>query len=162
MKFSAVEICKIGVEVERNGYRFYTMAQKKTDSEDLAKLFGELAQAEQMHERTYKQILERLELAEGGEEDCCFDQEYSTYLQALANSRVFTAQRTVEKVLEGIESPEDLVFTAMGFEKDAILWLSEMRNWVEETEKPIIDEFIAYEKEHLSFLQRVLATLDKK
>lgn len=159
MNFSAIEICKIGIEVERNGYRFYEQAQAKVNNESLHKMFGELAEAEKIHERTYIKILEQLEAEQGSQEDCCFEQEYSAYLTALANSRVFTADRTPESVIAGIDTPAELITTAMGFEKDAILWLTEMRNWVKDDEKPIIEEFIKYEKEHLATLSTALAKL---
>jgi rubrerythrin len=159
MQFSAVEICKIGVEVERNGKRFYTQAAGKVADPALQKLFADLAKAEAVHEKMYLKLQEQLEASGEDEEECCFDQEYSMFLQALANSRVFTPDNTVDMALAKIDRPQDLILIAMGFEKDAILWFTEMRSWVSDEEKPVIEEFISYEKEHLSTLMGVLATL---
>ncbi|NLH49275.1 MAG: ferritin family protein [Myxococcales bacterium] len=159
MKWSAIEICKIGVEVERNGRAFYLKARDKVADEDLQKLFSRLADAELIHEKTYLQILERLEIADPAESECCYDQEYDIYLGALADTRVFTPQRTVDQIIAPLKTPSDLLRVAMGFEKDAILWLSEMINLVADDEKPVIEEFISYEKEHLAVLMTELKKL---
>lgn len=151
-QYSGIEICKIGIEVEKNGYQFYTKAAEMVDDFDLQQLFKQLANDEKDHETVYRRILELLESTKPDEKDSNLGEEYGLYIQALADSRVFSGKKTVEKVLAKIEDPMDLFDIAMGFEKDAILYFMETKNFVGEEDQAILDQFIDYEKNHLKIL----------
>jgi len=159
MKYNAMEICRIGIEVERNGREYYLQAHRQVTDENLKPVLLRLADEELAHERTYQRILEKLQADAQATEACCFDEEYGRYLEALAASRTFTDALPVATFLAGVATPAEILVRAMDFEKDAILWFTEIRKWVDADDQPVIDQFIAFEKEHLTILLNELEKL---
>jgi len=162
MNYSGIEICKIGIEIERNGHQFYTKAAEMIEDDKLKQLLLRLAQDELEHEAVYQRLLDEFASDNEQQEECCFDEHYDAYIKALANARVFTDRNTVERVLGKIEGAVDILETAMGFEKDAILYLTEVRQFVQAKDRGIIDDLIGFEKDHLAILdarlEKILAS----
>lgn len=162
MKYSAIEICKIGIEVESNGRAYYLEARRRIKDENLKRLLLKLADEESFHEQMYRKILAKLEAEAGLAEACCFDDEYARYIEALAAARTFTSAQSVETGLAAAATPAAILTHAMAFEKDAILWFTEMRRWVDAEEQPVIDQFIAFEKQHLTLLSAEVEKLRRQ
>ncbi|MCK5380098.1 MAG: rubrerythrin, partial [Candidatus Latescibacteria bacterium] len=67
----------------------------------------------------------------------------------LADARVFTSDAVVREMVAKVESDVEALTVAIGFEKDSILFLYEMKSLVPESEYGAIDALMQEEKSHL-------------
>ncbi len=149
-KYSVVEICRIGVQLERNGHIFYTKAANLTTDEEFKVVLLRLAQDELEHERAYRRIMEELEKED--QQTCCFDQEYYDYIQSVADRRILTDEAGIESLISGVSSAIEFLEMAMKFEENAIFYFTETKKFVHERDVALLDQFIEYEKDHWHIL----------
>jgi rubrerythrin len=60
-----------------------------------------------------------------------------------------------KEFLENVKSRESAILIAMSFEKDSILFFSELRPLVHEQHRDIVEKFIEEEKQHLVYLAKL-------
>lgn len=149
-KYSAVEICRIGAQLELNGHLFYTKAANITTDLEFKEVLLRLAQDELEHERAYRRIMKELEKEDP--ETCCFDQEYYDYIQSVADRRILTDEAGIEKLISQMSGPIEFLETAMKFEENAIFFFTEIKRFVRAPDVALLDQFIQYEKDHWNIL----------
>lgn len=157
--FSADEILEMAEQIERNGAKFYRKAVEGTGDDGVKKLFGDLAEMEDQHEKTFAGIREQLSGRE--KEMTAFDPEgeAALYLQAFADGHVFDTKVDPSETLTGSETPQDILQTAIGLEKDSIVFYLGIRDMVpEKLGKGRIDDIMSEEKSHITLLSRHLAS----
>lgn len=145
-KYSVNEIMEQAVQTEKLGYEFYTkMAERFKKDEDLQKLFETLAIKELSHEKIFSEFKEKVELqiVENW-------QEVSIYLRAIIESEFFLGKNKSLPSLEHLNTVEDAVHYAIGFEKETLLYFHSLRDVVKE--KEMIDEIIKEEQSHIIWL----------
>ena len=142
-KYSVVEICRIGVQLERNGHIFYTKAANLTTDEEFKVVLLRLAQDELEHERAYRRIMEELEKED--QQTCCFDQEYYDYIQSVADRRILTDEAGIESLISGVSSAIEFLEMAMKFEENAIFYFTETKKFVHESDVALLGQIIESE-----------------
>lgn len=148
-KSIAKEALELAIEIENNGRLFYETVARLSRNEEVEGVLAKLAVLEKEHETTFRSMLARL----GGYRP---DQEYAgehyQYIRNLAESSIFVGERVqallTRKPMTDVEAME----VGMGFEKDSILFYSEMRGMVPRHDQQIVDVIINEEKNHLSEL----------
>jgi rubrerythrin len=153
--FTANDILEFAVAIERNGERFYRLAQDKVTDPEVSRLFRRLASEEVAHERTFQKILEGIEPFDPGDDG--FPEDYRAYLRAFVDQVVFSDDK-LDEVVNGLSDAVAAVRFAKQREQDAILFYMEMRAMVPERDRPVVDELIAEERRHYT----MLAELEKK
>jgi rubrerythrin len=144
--YSIREIIEQAVQTERLGYEFYTLQSKKFDDrEELLKLFELLAGQELKHEKTFSELKEKLT-----EEQLENWEEVAKYLRAIVESEFFLGKNKSPPSLHHIKTVEDVIYYAIGFEKETLLYYNALRDSVRE--KEIIDEIIKEERSHIVWL----------
>ncbi len=146
---------KTAIEMERDGYDFYTKAAARTSSEMGEIMFKSLAQDEVLHLEIFQKIFE--------------ENVGSTEWDALVNSSNKYADLPVfPKDLEAVEganpdtSELDALHMAMDSEKDAIDYYTKILEDTEDSEvKKIIEEIIEQEKNHYWILHEEFTHLGK-
>jgi rubrerythrin len=125
--FNADEIFEMAEQIERNGAKFYRKAAEPAGGES-RDLLLRLAAMEEDHERTFAAM--RAELAPAETQSTTFDpdNEAALYLRAMADGKVFTADPS--EALSGQEPMEDILQTAIGLEKDSIVFYESMKDAV--------------------------------
>ncbi len=144
--YSAIEVIEQAIQTEKLGHDFYTkMAKKFEKDENLKKLFDTLALKEQQHEKAFSDLKEiaGYQLPEDWGEAC-------KYLRAIVESEFFLGKNKSLPSLEHLESVEDAVSYAIGFEKETLLYYHNLRDVV--NKKEIVDEIIKEEKSHIVWL----------
>ncbi len=145
-KYSIAEVIEQAVRTEKLGYQFYTtMADRFREDIGLKKLFETLGAKELVHE---KRFLELKEIT--GEDEPEGWEEVSEYLRAIVESEFFLGKNKALPALEHVDSVENAVNFAMGFEKETLLYFHTVRDVVKE--KDVVDEIINEEKSHLRWL----------
>ena len=152
--FNADEVFEIAEQIERNGANFYrSVAEKVTDSK-IKQLLSDLAEMEDEHEQTFKNL--RSELSQDEKTITTFDpeDESANYLRALAETRVF-----YEKKID-TSSFEEILKTAITAEKDSIVFYLGMKDVVPaHLGKQKLDDIIKEEMSHIRLLSKELLEL---
>lgn len=154
--FTANEIVEMAIQTEQNGYVFYNAAAEAAQSDEVKELLQWLAQAEQEHERTFREMLDVTAEAGPPEE---YPGQRSAYIQALLDSRVLPDTEAGEAAVSVMTEDLEALDFALGFEKDTILFMYEMRDVVAESQRATVDRLIAEEKSHVRQLSDLKSQL---
>ena len=152
--FKATDILLAAQEVETRGEVFYNRLVETTTEPKLKELFSFLAGEETKHREIFAKLYERVgevELPAWAEED-----EYVDYLKFLLDSHTLFRLGDVDHLKQFMGTAEEAIETAMGFEKDTILFFVEMQEFVPEGEKKYIKACIDEERSHLRLLAGIL------
>jgi rubrerythrin len=152
--FKVNEVVSAAVEMERKGEQFYLHLASLQENRDIQKDLEYLAKEEVRHREIFQSILDRLgqiEIPAGSDES-----EYWNYMNALIDSYFLFQKVISERPSSWITRREDAIHVAIGFEKDSILFFTEMMGLVPEREKSIVDSCIQEEKGHLIKLKGML------
>lgn len=144
--FKGAEIVEFAVRIEQNGYTFYQKAESLVKSRAAKELLAFLKEEEAKHEKLFRDMLGSLEPANVRE---TYAGEYEEYLKALVDNHVFGAEGAAEKALANLENEIDVLNTAIGFEKDTILFFRELKELVSEQDREVVDRLIKEEQSHL-------------
>ena len=158
IRFNADEIFEMAEQIERNGARFYRKAAESAEGAS-RDLLVRLAAMEDDHEKTFAAM--RAELAEAETRPLTFDpnDEAARYLQAMADGEVFSVDPSAS--LSGREPLGDILSTALGLEKDSIVFYQSMKVMVpEKAGKEKIEAIIKQEIGHVLDLTEQLRGLD--
>ena len=152
--FKATDILLAAQEVETRGEVFYNRLVETTTDPKLKDLFIFLAGEETRHREIFAKLYERVgevELPAWAEED-----EYVDYLKFLLDSHTLFRLGDVDHLRRFMGTSKEAIETAMGFEKDTILFFVEMYEFVPEGEKKYIKACIDEERSHLRLLASML------
>ena len=157
--FSADEILQIAEQIERNGARFYRRASQGFTDARARNLLLDLAIMEDGHQEVFAAM--RAELAQQEREPTVRDPygEAAWYLQGMADGQLFDVKADPSERLTGKETMEDILRTAIGLEKDSIVFYLGLKEMVPEgLGKPRVDAIIKQEMDHIAVLSKELAT----
>ena len=154
--FRGSEIVDIAVRIEQNGYRFYTEFQNSLDAKAAKDVFGYLAGEEKKHEETFSQMLSGVGSYEPPES---MQTDYDLYMQAIAESHIFSNDATVELIARSAKNVDEALKIGISFEKDSILFFQEMLDYVPESQHKTIKRLIGEEKKHLAKLAELKQSL---
>ena len=158
--FNADEIFEMAEEIERNGAKFYRKAAEGREEKHSQQLLMDLAAMEDEHERLFASM--RKELSKQERASDVFDPygEAALYLRAMADGVVFKVGEDPSARLTGKESMEDILRTAIGLEKDSIVFYLGMRDLVpDRLGKPKVEGIIKEEMKHITDLNKALKEL---
>ncbi len=151
--YSVSEVVEQAVQTEKLGYDFYTqISQKFADNEGLKNLFDTLAVKEQQHEATFIALKDKVA-------DQKFEnwEEAGKYMRSIVESEFFLGNNKSLPSLEHLESVEDAVKFAIGFEKETLLYFYHLKDAL--NDKDAINEIIKEEQSHLVWLSDFRKTL---
>ncbi len=158
--FNADEVLQMAEQIERNGAVFYSAAAEKISDPKKQRLLLNLAAMEKDHENVFSSM--RAALASKEQEPTVFDPDDQTgqYLRAMADGKVFDVHAEPTSLFAGGESIEDILRTAIGMEKDSIIFYLGMKAMVGKgLGKDKIDAIIAEEMSHIGVLSLELTSL---
>jgi len=163
ISFNADEVFEMGMDIEQNGEAYYRKAVELTEDPEIKKIFDDLMTAEQQHYETFKKLRENLPAKDTtplvSDPD---DQEYR-YLDALVKSRLFNNVREAEEVVSKASGPIEALQGALTFEKDTILFFTEMKARTrEDLGKNEIDRLIAEEREHIIWISGMIKKIRER
>jgi rubrerythrin len=153
MKFNADEIFSMGVQIEKNGFAFYTEAAQKTEDKDLKDLFSQLAEWEQRHAALFEDL--RLKLPATVKDSDVFDQDnlIHLYLKAVSDNNVFVKGLSLDPKQLIWTSPVAILTTALDFEKDSVVFFSSMKEIAtEKTGAAEVGKLVNEELRHIGFI----------
>ena len=161
--FNADEIFEMAIRIENNGAAFYRKAAGLQSDTKNQKFLESLANMEDQHQKTFTEL--RTTLTEKEKTPKVFDphDEVSRYLGAMADTMGGEGSPSVADSLTGDETLEDILRTAVGLEKDAILFYLGIKDLIpSQSGQDRIDEIIRQERRHVAQLSNLLEKLKTK
>jgi rubrerythrin len=171
IRFSADEVLSIAERIELNGVHFYETAASKLASTaatpstsaggpELAnaqKLLLELAKWEMTHQQTFAAMRQNLPASQKDTEVFDPDNEIALYLQSFADTHVFNPREDPVGRLGEHPSYRDILLTAIGLEKDSIVFYLMMKAFVPENlGQSKVEAILKEETTHVVILNREL------
>ena len=151
--FNADEIIEIAVKIEQNAQAFYTRAAEDVKDESAKALFTELANWEVAHVKLFSSMREKFAAQQAALDAMDLDGEAAKYLQAIADGQIFKVTQTAADLEAMGDDPAKIIETAIGREKDSVVFYLAMKEMVPESlGRADIDIIIAEEMSHVRFL----------
>jgi rubrerythrin len=160
IKFSADEILDVAERIERNGARFYRRAAELQEDQSKGQLLSELAAMEDQHELTFQNL--RASLTAREREETAYDpeDELGFYLQAMADGHIFDPNTDPAAALSKNEPLESILRTAIGLEKESVVFYQGVKSIVpERLGRDRVEAIIREEVGHVGQLSTRLAAL---
>jgi rubrerythrin len=143
------EIVEIGIEKEKKRRDFYALAAERFKGEkELAALFTRLRDWEVEHIRKFEAIRDSVKKAQYTES---YPGETEGYMEALVDGDLY-AKITPERFGEIVKTAADALDAGIGFEKDAILFFSQLARFIDSANGEIVDRLIKEEQQHMLYL----------
>ncbi len=121
-EFNMDEILAMAEQIERDGAIFYRAAAGQIADADAKKTLTWLADQEDRHEKIFAEMRAQTRGSEGAPIPWDPDGSYETYLQALAEGKIFDFQKDLAVVAEGLGTLRDIYEFALAREKDTIVF----------------------------------------
>ncbi len=163
LTFNSDEVLEMAIRIERNGAAFYWKAAGMQSDAENKKFLEGLAAMEDQHQKTFAEMRKTLTEADKGGK--VFDpyNEVSQYLASMADTLGGEGRPSVADALTGNETLEDILRTALGLEKDAILFYLGLKDMVPpKYGREKIEEIIREEKQHVAKLAGLLGKVKEK
>lgn len=154
--FRVSEVVQMAIDEEHNGKLFYRALAECASSPVLKEAAKRLAVEEEGHERAFTALRDRLGVAAAPES---YPGEYADYMSALMSGKSFPSEAEAVKLAQQAGGDVQAVATALLFEKNTLLFLTEMKGLVPERDRAIVDELIDEERRHLVDLSNIRAML---
>ncbi len=139
------EILGFAVYIEERGYEFYVEAMKKFPEPRATELFQYLADEEFKHEKVFKMLMEQDGDIRKGERDA----EYQAYMREFVKAHQLGDKEAINAKLSRLSTLEDILDLAMGFEKDSIVFFSQLKDLYAKGHSAAIEKVIREEMGHL-------------
>jgi rubrerythrin len=143
LNIGASEVLQFAIKIEENGWRFYNKVAEANDDEKVKDLFTFLADEEIKHKETFEAMLPEIDKYEPRE---VYPPEYFAYLRAYADNIIF--KHGVEKDLSEDLEPVSAVDFGIIIEVDSIAYYNEVKNFVPQNQRSVIDKIIEEERKH--------------
>jgi rubrerythrin len=139
------EILEFAVYIEERGYEFYVGAMKKFSEPEATRLFQYLADEEFKHEKVFNKLMQQ-----GGDaKKAVPDPEFQAYLREYCKAHVLGDQEAIAEKLARLSTLQDILDLAMDFEKDSIVFFSELRELYAKGQAGPVEKIIREEMGHL-------------
>lgn len=152
------EILEFAVYIEQRGYEFYIEAIKKCPDPRATKLFQYLADEEFKHEKVFKKLLPM----EGQLKDKEPDPEYLAYMKEFLKAHHLCDKEAIHAKLVRLQRLDEILDLAIGFEKDSIIFFSELKEMFAKGHAVAVQKIIIEEMGHLRKIFAIKRMLHRK
>lgn len=146
--FNIAEVIDLGIEKEKKRRDFYALAAERLGDKELKDLFLKLAAWEEAHIQKFTEIKNSLKEEETTES---YPGEMTAYMQTLVNDKLYK-EVSSEKFSQKVKTAQEAIYYGIEFEKDAILFFTELINYTAGEQAQVIQKLIDEEKQHIVYL----------
>jgi rubrerythrin len=146
---TADDVFAMAIRIKENGKAFYEHAALMGDDPVVKKLFADLAILEDCHIQCFKAL--RSQLPEYFPEEKVWDPENlaKSYLEAAADTHVFTEDVAKER-MKKVQTPMEALDMALQFEKDSVHFFLGIKEMIPDQEaKSELNRLIGEEMDHV-------------
>jgi rubrerythrin len=140
------EIIGFAVNIEKSGYEFYVEAMKRFSDSDIVRLFQYLADEEFKHEKLFQKLRQGLESFNPPES---YDGEYQAYMTEFCKTHVLANRDAFLARLKSVSGLNDVLEMALAFEKDSVVFFTELKRIVGGERADALEAVIQEEMAHV-------------
>ncbi|MGQ9860335.1 MAG: ferritin-like domain-containing protein [Thermodesulfobacteriota bacterium] len=152
--FQVNEVVSVAVEIEKKGEAFYRDMAQRAKSPRVKEALEFLAAEEVKHQRVFSQMLSRMAPLQPPAGS--LEADYWAYVNDLIDSHFLFDAPQAKKILSSVASDKEALHLAMGFEKESILFFTEMKALVPAEEAGGVEACIQEERKHLRKLAQLI------
>ena len=141
---SAAEVFQFAVQIEENGFSFYNGYAATLPEGEARDMFTFLADEEQRHIAVFEGMLGNIEEFK---QTVGYPDQYFAYLQSYADNLIFKKDE-LQREIAKIKNAVDAIDFGIRRELDSILYYQEIKSFVPEKDRHLIDEVIGEERKH--------------
>lgn len=156
--FTTSELIKVAVKDEETGIAFYKSLAEITKNPEIREKMLDISKQESHHAERFAKMLDEIGEYKPHE---AFPGEYKEYLRALLESRAFPEPAQAAEEAKKVKSDIEAIAIAERLEKDTLIFLNEMREFIPETHSAYLDDIIKEERNHLKELAQLRSKLSK-
>lgn len=149
--FTAAEIIDLGVAKEIKRRDFYGYAADKFKKKDMKDLFSRLRDWEEEHVKKFTAIRDTTQTYEVSES---YEGELGSYMKYVVDDILYK-QVSPQWFTENVKNELTAIQYGIGFEKDAILFFTELLKYMMPPHREKVEELIGEEKKHLIYLSEL-------
>jgi len=149
--FTAAEIIDLGIAKEKKRRDFYGYAADKFHNKDMKDLFSMLRDWEEEHIKKFTGIRDSSQTYEVSES---YQDEFGSYIKFAVDDLLYK-QVSPEWFAKNVLDELTAIQYGIGFEKDAILFFSELLEYMGGPDKEKVEILIGEEKKHLIYLSEL-------
>jgi rubrerythrin len=146
--FHVSEVLDMGIEKEKKRRDFYGRVAEHFKEQEMRDLFTKLRDWEEIHVNKFTQIRDKIIEPETADS---FPGELQQYMSALVDEKLYR-DVAVESFAAKITSALAAIDYGLQFERDAILFFTELWRYVPEYSKKTVEELIDEERKHVVYL----------
>jgi rubrerythrin len=158
--FSSIELVKIAVRNEETGFDFYRLAAERAKTPELKRLFDDLAIQEQAHKEKFVGFMKRIQEPAQPAEAPQDPTETDRFIAAMTDNRLFDGPDKNIALATKASDEKSAVEFALGFEKDTLLFFYQMLEQVRSADRPMVEDVIREEKNHIRRLAEIRKELE--
>lgn len=155
--FDVAELVQVAVDDEKSGVVFYEALAEKARNPGLKQTFKSLADQERHHQRRFEEMLKDIG---GYKSPDTYADEYLSYVHTLTTDRAFPDEATAVRKARNCADDDAGIALALGFERDTLVLMNEMRGMVGDKDRAVVDELIREEQQHVVDLTAARASLN--
>lgn len=144
-----LDVLNFAVEIEKNGEKFYKMLEKLVVNAKAKELFKGLAEAEAQHVIDFEKLKEKVSDYQTPES---YDGEYMEYVEILIASHIFHKHTDINALSLQVIDARSALDLALVFEKDSIVFFSELGNLLSSHDQQAVKDLIKEEHKHIRAL----------
>jgi len=152
--FTAAQALTMAMEIEKNGEAFYNAVAAQATDQIVKSLFEELAAQERGHMAAFQKMADNVP---GSPPPLTEYDEYPAYLKATLDSALFAGPDKALALARPAQDRSTVLRTAIGFEKDTLLFFCDLRDMVSTAERQAVNDIMQEEKQHLRRLAALLS-----
>jgi len=149
--FTAAEIIDMGIAKEKKRRDFYAYTADKFKEKEMKDLFSRLRDWEDEHIKKFTAIRNSTGTYEAAES---YEGESDAYMKFVVDDMLYQ-QVSAVWFAKNIREPLEAIKYGIGFEKDAILFFTELLKYMMGPDKEKVKELIGEEKKHLIYLSEL-------
>jgi len=151
--FKATEIVEMAIQEEKKGVAYYEAFAEKTSDPVVKEFALRMAEEERRHEQEFTEMRNQLGAHVASE---TYGGEYLAYVQALVSDRFLPDEDAALESVKSAADDREVVVTALRFEKETLLFFSEMKQFVPSRHAEVIGTLIDEERKHVADLSALL------
>ena len=155
--FSSLEMIKIAIVLEEEGYDFYKNGIENTDG-DVHEFLLNAAEQELKHKEKFSKLYDEMSAGKEDESEYLFDNEVAQYLGGLIERRVFDKKADCKDAFKDLKSA---VKNSLKTEELTVKVYTELYKGVKHEEgKEMMNKIINEEKQHVAYFKKLLEKLE--
>lgn len=148
----AAEVFDFAIRIEEIGELFYRKALLYFSDEESVSILERLADEEIRHRDVFKEMKKKTQYVSYPES---YPGEYMKYLRGFIDKKVIFKDEPEKTELVMSKDPSSILDFAIQRELDSILFYHELKSFLPESQKNVIDQLISEERSHFQTLSRL-------